>query len=117
MISLEWKECEESGYLKAQGAQCEYWIYETTRNHFILWRKPNCENEGGKEWEGSNICCAQHADIMEANKHIVRCHAAMRETQELLKDGAEGAITDTVWCKNRVNTTLWEWLDLIISEG
>ncbi len=108
--ALEWKECELSGQLKAKGFDCEYWIYETTRNYFVLLRKPDNSDEFVKEWEGSNICCAQHADIMEANREIERCKKTMIEVQRLLRNGAAGAIIDTVWSDTRKNTTLYELL-------
>jgi hypothetical protein len=41
----------------------------------------------------------------------------MREAQQLLKDGALGAIVDTVWCSGDGNITLWEKLEMAIDTG
>jgi hypothetical protein len=51
------------------------------------------------------------AKLEAAEREVAEREKLLRTTQELLKDGAEGAIIDTVWHPDMVNCTLWEAIE------
>jgi hypothetical protein len=71
--------------------------------------------------KGLKCLAIEYAKLAEENKDLESKREydieVMREAQQLLKDGALGAIVDTVWCSGDGSITLWEKLEMAIDPG
>ena len=74
------------------------------------------EKERDYDPMASEVICDAIEEYNKVGEKIKEMTVVLIEVQRLLKNGAGGAIVDTVWSDTAGNTTLYELIETVVNE-